>query len=101
MGGENEKKVVDLERLSSVELLHELVERLCAYRKSKETLLEWEQRNDWNDEMEWRCSAESAPECDKRMFDFHEDLKMDNDEDYCRVREVVRFVKGDDHLWTD
>lgn len=30
----------------------------------------------------------------------YDDLKLDNDDDFCRLREIVRFVKKDDAIWT-
>ena len=73
-----EKKIVDLETLSDRELLEELVDRLLVEHESG--------LKKYNSELD--NGGEADPE-----------LTMDNDEDWCRIREVVRFVKKDNTIW--
>lgn len=72
------KKIVDLSTLTDRELLEELVDRLIVEQKSRE--------------------AKFISELD-HGGDADPELTLDNDEDWCRVREVVRFVKKDDSIW--
>ena len=80
-----EKKIVDLENLTDKQLLEEFADRVMAYEESTNVLNRWKEENDYSDEDEF--DSEFA------------DLKMDNDEDFCRVREVIRFIKKDDTIW--
>lgn len=80
-----EKRIVDLEKLTPKELLEELVDRLIDHEESGTRLSEWVMTHDYDPDGEFN--------------EKYDDLKADYDEDWCRVREVVRFVKGDDTLW--
>lgn len=73
-----EKKIVDLSTLTDRELLQELADRLIAEQKSRE--------------------AQFVSELDNGG-DADAELTMAHDEDWCRVRECVRFIKGDDTIW--
>lgn len=88
-----EKKIVDLEKLTPRELLEELVNRLVVYEESGTRLSKWVGRHNYNPDEEFIDGYEDLNE-------EYDDLKTDHDEDWCRVREIVRFVKGDDTLWT-
>ena len=79
------KKIVDLEKLTAVELLNELADRLIAHEKSGLRLLQWKAENNYSEEDEFNAE--------------YDDLKTDHDEDWCRIREVVRFIKGDNTIW--
>ena len=81
----NEKRIVDLEKLTPNELLEELVDRLIDHEESGTRLSEWVRTHDYDSDGEFN--------------EEYDNLKTDHDEDWCRVREVVRFVKGDDTLW--
>ena len=83
------KKIVDLEKLTDKELLNELADRLLAEQKSKERMWEWRNKRGYSEE---DCEASSE-------WQEWDDLKTDNDEDWCRVRECVRFIKKDDSIW--
>lgn len=77
-GVKMKKKIIDLETLSDRELLEELVNRLLVEHESA--------LKKYNSELD--NGGDADPE-----------LAMDNDEDWCRIREVVRFVKKDNTIW--
>ena len=87
-----EKRIVDLEKLTPEELLDELVDRLIDYEESGTRLSEWVGKHNYDPDDEFIDEYNDLNE-------EYDDLKTDHDEDWCRVREVVRFVKGDDTLW--
>ena len=80
-----EKVVADLESMTDRELLEELVERIVAYEGSQLELHDYERKHG---------GAESLYD-DER----YSELSMEADEDFCRVREVVRLVKNDPEFW--
>ena len=79
------KKIVDLEKLTAKELLNELADRLIAHEESSNRLAQWKAENNYSEDEEFNAE--------------YDDLKTDHDEDWCRIREVVRFIKGDDTIW--
>ena len=83
-----EKEIKDFEKMTEKELLVELADRLVVEQKSKERMTEYLADRGW--------TSDDADEMDEPEW---ADLKMDNDEDWCRVRELVRFVKKDDTIW--
>lgn len=84
-----EKEIKDFEKMSAEELLMELTDRLIVEQKSKDRMTEYLVNKGWNEE-----DAEDVG------GDEWYELKNDNDEDWCRIRELVRFIKKDDTLWT-
>lgn len=80
-----EKKIVDLEKLTAEELLNELADRLIAHEESGLRLSQWKAENNYSEEDGFNAE--------------YDDLKTDHDEDWCRIREVVRFIKGDNTIW--
>ena len=80
-----EKKVIDLETLTDKQLLEEFADRVMAYEESTSALNRWKKENHYSED-------------DDFNYEF-DDLKIDNDEDFCRVREVIRFIKKDETIW--
>lgn len=80
-----EKKIIDLETLTDKQLLEEFADRVMAYEESTNALNRWKDENDYSEDDEFN-------------YEFA-DLKIDNDEDFCRVREVIRFIKKDETIW--
>lgn len=102
-----EKKVVNLESLTDNELLQEFADRVMAYEKSLMELhqveLERAKSEGTNDTVMDAlgyvpdyCGTEEVDEEEEERYN---ELKMENDNDFCRVREIVRFVKKDDTIW--
>ena len=83
-----EKEIKDFEKMSAEELLMELTDRLIVEQKSKDRMTGYLIDHRWSEE-----DAEEVGE------DEWYDLKNDNDEDWCRIRELVRFIKKDDTIW--
>lgn len=83
------KKVVDLADLTDKELLQELADRLIAHEESGNRMFMWRTERGYSEE---DCEESSE-------WQEWEDLKTDHDEDWCRVRECVRFIKKDDTIW--
>jgi len=84
-----EKKILDLATLTDKELLQELADRLIAYDKSGTEMFMWRMERGYSEE---DCEESSE-------WQEWDDLKTEHDEDWCRVRECVRFIKKDDSLW--
>ena len=84
---ENTEK--DLEKMTTEELLAALVERLDAEFKSEARLSGWLAEKGWTKE-DAEENDEDGEYCD---------LVMACDNDWCRVREIVRLVKGDPDMW--
>lgn len=75
----------DLGTLTDRELLEEFADRVLAYEEAKAKTFVWKLEHDiFGDEYE--CNPD------------YQDLKMDEDEKFCLVRECVRFVKNDETL---
>ena len=72
-----------LEEMTDRQLLEELVERLLKHQSCYDRM----------DELDGLAS-------DVRQGEEWENLMFECDNQWCRVREIVRFVKGDDSLWT-
>jgi len=85
-----EKKIVDIETLTEKELLNEFADRFLAYEES--ALKMWEFRNGLG------YSEEDCECAEPEVADRWDELKTEHDDDFCRCREVVRFVKGDKTL---
>lgn len=83
-----EKEIKDFEKMSAEELLMELTDRLIVEQKSKDRMTEYLVNHEWNEE-----------DAEEVGGDEWYELKNDNDEDWCRIRELVRFIKKDDSLW--
>lgn len=83
-----EKEIKDFEKMSAEELLMELTDRLIVEQKSKDRMTEYLVNHGWNEE-----------DAEEVGGDEWYELKNDNDEDWCRIRELVRFIKKDDTLW--
>lgn len=87
MGPEPASAKTDIEKMTPAELLRELADRLVDMQAAEDALEMWREENpDYDPDSE--CRGEEAG------------LRMAADEAWCRVREVVRLVKGDPHLWT-
>lgn len=86
-----EKKIIDLASLTDSELLQEFADRAIAYQASTERLDEFKREHDCT------CGDDCGGECG--AFAKYQDLVIDNDDNFCRLREVVRFVKQDDEIW--
>ena len=84
-----EKKIVDLSTLTDKELLQELADRLIAHEKSGTEMFMWRKERGYSEE---DCEESSE-------WQEWDDLKAEHDDDWCRVRECVRFIKKDDTLW--
>jgi len=83
-----EKKIIDLATLTDKELLDELANRLIAYDKSGTEMFMWRTERGYSEE---DCEESSE-------WQEWDDLKTEHDDDWCRIRECVRFIKGDDTL---
>lgn len=85
------KEITDLSTLTDAQLLAEFADRVLAYEKSADRLAEWEADR----------KVGGVLTLDDEMSDERSDLVLDHDDDYCRLREIVRFVKRDDTIWAD
>ena len=88
----------DLGTLTERELLEVFADRVLAYEETNSELHSWEKEYDWNDAYEADCEDEGASESDKQNLATHEKLKWANDENFCLVRECIRFIKGDNEI---
>ena len=75
----------DLGTLTDKELLEEFADRVLAYEDAKTKTFVWKLENNFSEE-----------DCD--FNEEYADLKIDEDEKFCLVRECVRFVKKDNTL---
>lgn len=75
----------DLGTLTDKELLEEFADRVLAYEDAKTKTFVWKLENNFSEE-----------DCD--FNEEYADLKIDEDEKFCLVRECVRFVKNDETL---
>jgi hypothetical protein len=83
-----EKKILDLETLTDKELLNELADRILAYEESGLEMWKWRNERGYSEE---DCEESSE-------WQEWDDLKTEHDDDWCRIRECVRFIKGDETL---
>ena len=92
------KPMTDLATLTKDELLEVFANRYLAYEESQLRLHEWEKENAWNEDSEFNACLASATELEHKRLDEHNSLVIENDENFCLVRECVRFIKKDDSL---
>lgn len=84
-----EKEIKDFEKMSAGELLNELTDRILAYEDSGLEMWKWRNERGYSEE---DCEESSE-------WQEWDDLKAEHDEDWCRIRELVRFIKKDDTIW--
>lgn len=92
------KPMTDLATLTKDELLEVFADRYLAYEESQLNLHEWERENAWDDDSEFNACLASATELEHKRLGEHNTLLIKNDENFCLVRECVRFIKKDDTL---
>lgn len=84
-----EKEIKDFEKMSAEELLNELTDRILTYEDSGLEMWKWRNERGYSEE---DCEESSE-------WQEWDDLKAEHDEDWCRIRELVRFIKKDDTIW--
>jgi hypothetical protein len=89
---------VDLDRMTDRRLLEEFADRVLAYENSQTALHEWERENAWAEDSEFNACLASATDREHELLMKHNSLVLENDENFCRVRECVRLIKKDDSL---
>ena len=92
------KPMVDLATLTKDELLEVFADRYLAYEESQAKLHEWEREYAWDEDSEFNACLASATELEQERLMEHNNLVIKNDENFCLVRECVRFIKKDDSL---
>lgn len=80
-------KIVDCEKLSDRKLLEEMTKRVIKYDKLRDK------------ELLFIGKHSSLDELTEKQMERYENLKIEIDNAWCRLREIVRIVKKDQNFW--